>query len=682
MGHSHFPMMSLTGLRSKTTPYTGAVDVWSFAAVTYHLLSSKAPFTGTNNDNGATMLDNICRFPLNVESLKQAGVSDNGIDFLLRMLVIQPTLRATFEDCMQHPWLEQATSPTDAATKEVDEEDVLSASQLSLEDIPEESMRATSDDEDIDVDEMDHARRSKRLKTEQYSYANVGRTSSSNFPHPHPPQMQIDQGPRLFGEIGVSALRSSGVLGYDAHMALEMAVEGSSVGSASVSEVNRSDQIVNTTFEPHVTTNEPSHHPIHHPRRRSVHARNLSATSLFGAEALVGQLNMASPESGISAPSAPATPKTPRDTSPLSSGLPGSKRSSQRLQSTTERTPKRSKLDPDADYDPSVSLNQDPQESSTHEDASLPQSNLSSIDAASGPNAQYDPAPTNTHSFSPGMTLDEAMEALGDTETNIAGTINTLERIEGKKPEKETTKPHDGGESRALVSKLTTPDPAADISQGSNSAFIKPPQRFGKLTTVAGSFWTTTIHLQDRLTTFGRDPTCTYVYPDSQDARVPKNALYVFFWRPGIEPAINRGEDWTQMNDLYALVVTNARCGIRVNDVPLPKGLESRGWKYGKLYTGDIVSVYEEKAKGWFLQFVCEFSIGLSKEPRKEGDVFVVEKEMEKWAASMARKSAAKSSEQSGGEGSSRGGSRGGSMSSKGSGLLSRSMLSRRNTPK
>ena len=656
-------MMSLTGLRSKTTPYTGAVDVWSFAAVTYHLLSSKSPFTGTNNDNGATMLDNICRFPLNIEPLKQAGVSENGIDFLCRMLVIQPTLRATFEDCMQHPWLGQASSPTDAATKEHDEEDVLNASQLSLEDIPEESTGDTSDDEDIDVDEIDHARRSKRLKTEQHSFANVGRVSSTTVPYLHPPPMQTDQGPRLFGEIGVSALRSSGVLGYDAHMALEMPVEGSSVLSASASEVNRSDRNLNTTSEPHVTTNEPLHHPTQHPRRRSVHTRNQSATSLFGAEALVGQLNMASPESGISAPSAPATPKTPRDTSPLSSEVPGSKRSSQPLPSTTERAPKRTKLDPDADHDPSISPSQDLRDSCNREDASLLQSKSGSIDTASGPNAQYDPAPTNTHSFSPSMTLDEAMEALGDTETNIEGTISTLERIEGKKPEKEITTPSDNEMSRTPVLQKTTPEPAAEKSQETNPAFVKPPQRFGKLTTVAGSIWNSTIHLQDRLTTFGRDPESTYPYPDPKDTRVPKNALYIFFWKSGIESAIRRGEDWTQMDNLYALVVTNARCGIRVNGVPLPKGYESRGWKYGKLYTGDIVSVYEEKAKGWFLQFVCEFGIGLSKETRKEGDVFKVEKEMEKWAASMARKSEAQSSGQSGGAGSSKG-----STSSRGSG--------------
>lgn len=385
---------------------------------------------------------------------------------------------------------------------------------------------------------------------------------------------------------------------------------------------------------------------------------------------------MASPESGISAPSAPATPKTPRDTSPLSSEVPGSKRSSQPLQSTTERAPKRTKLDPDADHDPSISPSQDLRESRNHEDASLLQSKSGSIDTASGPNAQYDPAPTNTHSFSPGMTLDEAMEALGDTETNIEGTISTLERIKGKKPGKETTAPSDNDVPRTPVLQKTTPDLAAEKSQETSSAFVKPPQRFGKLTTVAGSIWNSTIHLQDRLTTFGRDPKSTHPYPDAKDTRVPKNALYIFFWKSGIESAIRRGEDWTQMDNLYALVVTNARCGIRVNNVPLPKGLQTRGWKYGKLYTGDIVSVYEEKAKGLFLQFVCEFSIGLSKETRKEGDVFKMEKEMEKWAASIVRKSEAQSSGQSGGEASSKG-----SASSRESGLYSTSMSSRRQYP-
>ena len=194
---------------------------------------------------------------------------------------------------------------------------------------------------------------------------------------------------------------------------------------------------------------------------------------LFGAEAPVGQLNIASPESGVSTLSAPTTPKTPRD------GLLGSKRSSQ---SPAEGTPKRTKIDPN-----------DLQDSSKREDDSFLQSNLSSVDAASGPNAQYDPAPTNTHSFSPDKTLDEAMEALADTETNIAETSK-----------KETTIPHDSQELHALTLKTNTPELAAEESQERNS-------RFGKLTTVDGSLWNSTFYLRERLTTFGRDPSCTYV---------------------------------------------------------------------------------------------------------------------------------------------------------------------------
>lgn len=62
-------------------------------------------------------------------------------------------------------------------------------------------------------------------------------------------------------------------------------------------------------------------------------------------------------------------------------------------------------------------------------------------------------------------------------------------------------------------------------------------------------------------------------------------------------------------------------------------------WLYGKLKTGDVISVFElpegqiaKKSKDKeFLKFRCEFFVGASKEVRKEGENFKVQTELEKF---------------------------------------------------
>ena len=87
----------------RTQPYQQSVDIWSFAAVLYHVLCLCPPYEGTM----ATMLETIMTNEVDFGKLRTAGVSNEGIDFVSAMLKRDPLARATEAQCLQHPWLAQ-----------------------------------------------------------------------------------------------------------------------------------------------------------------------------------------------------------------------------------------------------------------------------------------------------------------------------------------------------------------------------------------------------------------------------------------------------------------------------------------------------------------------------------------------------------------------------------------------
>ncbi|KAK4690470.1 hypothetical protein P7C71_g6328, partial [Lecanoromycetidae sp. Uapishka_2] len=357
----------------KTQRYENSVDTWSFAAVLYHLLCGRAPFPGTQEN---LMLLNVMNTPIDWERLKQAGITFDGIDFIQKMLVIEPSQRASDEVLLEHPWLLSASDRPDLEKSQPKE---LDASQLSITD---------NDQYDVDelqyIDDLADPREPKRVRAwpQQDASPNAGEEMSDTpefdmtgmapgLSHHSPPQ-------RLFGEIGTSALRSSGVLGETAHAALEVAggasydasefqghghgggsydpatfgvgagigVFGGGSHKASSTSASYVDpgfgQASRAEDVSYIDPNYVSTHPtneafpvtqqnIQYPQLPAGAGYTHEAPSLLGAEALVRQLNMASPESGVSGSSEnskPASPKTPHSRE-LSPTVPGSKRASQ-----------------------------------------------------------------------------------------------------------------------------------------------------------------------------------------------------------------------------------------------------------------------------------------------------------------------------------------------------------------
>lgn len=590
------------------------------------------------------MLDIVMTQRLDIGRLQNAGVSKEGIDFVSKMVVVDPAGRWTETELLKHPWIIESgkTVADDVQMKgganvldSIDEcGSDLDASQLSLVEIPlDHQINDSEDGSNKEADETEGGRESKRFKVDEgglHPPRSEG-VSTAHISDPHfsgDPTESVYSEPvlpptapagRLFGEIGESALRSSGILGHDAHAALQMPLEESHDESFDTSESWVEDaQII-------------SEKGALSAARYSNAQRGLpsmgAAPSLFGAEALVGQLKMTSLGSGGSASSSQSTIEIRRQDSksrdatvvpgrPIS-GSRGSRGSSQTPKSfvdhTKSRTTKLSGSEGRSNRNHSKSALIDDGNQSVEEELRKPASQRSSkLAIATAP---------ETSSESGGESRDETESSVDPTEEN---NMHAQER------------PSQHGDRSTSVS-----DGSQVFERGARDAtsplsFPKPPPRFGTLTALPGSLCSTVIRLEQRITYYGRDPSSHVQHTDPQETRIPKNALDIIFWRPGIEAMIDNGKEWSSLDGLYAIVHTRTSKSIRVNGVKLTKG--ENCWNYGRLHTGDIITIFEEEAE--FLKFRCEFSLGLSAQARPADQPrFVVEKEKEKYEQNQTRQS-------------------------------------------
>lgn len=614
------------------------------------------------------MLQIVMTTPLDLGRLRNAGVSEEGIEFVSKMLVVDPAGRSTEAELLKHPWITKI-GPGDERDVQmegglgtlgcIDEDgDGLDASQLSLTENP--GIRGIDNGEeelDTDTEAIEGGRQSKRVKLDdsddqlqgsegpsidEISYPQLpGVPTDSVYSEPAPPPMTTPG--RLFGEIGASALRSSGVLGYNAHAALQMPLEGSRDESFDTSASWIDDaRIMSDEGVPAAARYPPA---LHGPARMG------SAPSLLGAEALVGQLNMASLGSGPSAPSSgntsevPGTPKS-RDASLAPHGsISGSRGSSQVPRSVVDQATSRRQK---------TNSSETP---SAHYGAIVPGHHRSEGSPIGGGGGAQNIEPElckPANSASPPLATTTTIEE----KTSVSGgeAESGVDQIgEGNMQAKENASQSQHAilanvSASASDSGSTSGRVARD--SGSPVSFPKPPPRFGTLTALPGSLCNTTIRLERRITYYGRDPSSHVQHSDPKESRIPKNALDVIFWRPGIEAMIESGKDWSTLDGLYAIVHTRTSQNIKINGVKLTKG--EGCWNYGRLHTGDVITIFGphdegDKVEGKsaeYLKFRCDFSIGLSAQPRAQDQArFVVEKEEEKFMQNQMRRSMSSASD-------------------------------------
>lgn len=580
---------------ARTSPYDESVDMWSFGAVIFHLLCGRAPITGRGDDRGAQMLSNIMTQDVDFQPLRRHGVSENAIHFVSRLLNRDPAARPKEPECLQHPWLLNVPD-------NFEYEDYGPGAELfrraldAVDEAPEDDLDSNVLEQLSQVKSQEQGssspqRATKRLRTEQsvqldgeIKYPSlptpVGDSGIDAFPLP--PQA------KLFGEVTPSVLKSSGIFGMGGPSVPPKFASQSSnefgdsmaqpIGATRDIQQGMEDISVNdwrsrgSDLEMHGTGDDPT-------------KTQGPSPSMLGAQ--IGHLNMTSPpaepsDAGEPENSDPSTPHT-RELTP-SRGAVGAGNTKG---GTTEAL-----IDGDSD--------------------AVNDENLS-------------PAQESGQPATPGRLAAAAAQQKAETFAARAGSYDqvtspelarTMDAVTGREV---TSQPQNGSFEIPL---------AIQAGKKSHERRTSYARRFGRLTSVFGSYVDVDIPLLSQETAWGRSPACTYQHHDLHDTLIARVALKIHFYAHGVEHVVKAGGDWTAVKGIETLVSTSSSTFILVNGVQLRKSSgDEHYYNYGKLYNGDVITVVDEtQGQGKWLKLKVEILFGDGARPRpKEEAGFVVQ---------------------------------------------------------
>ena len=617
--------------------------------------------------------------PVDYERLIYGGVTEDAIDFVSRMLVIEPHFRARETDLINHPWLIPRPYPAVGGEGAFDEAEALDASQLSLA-------------ENIgNRDELRDLRNTKRFRGEEWiaeedydlpeaeshellpgglppSYFEPSNSEVMlRMSGPPPPQSQSvlypgirplsntrvpPQPERLFGEIGSSALRSSGVLGQNVNRALEVSMEegsgdeseGGSFPEQGPSEfASGGDTHVNTPREDIIEGTV--QHDAQHPQMLSDTQHDSAAPSLLGTEALVDQLNMSSQESGMSAPSMDSKPATPKvslihEYSPTSSATKRPSQAVEHAADDSERKRSKTNNKPSSSHTQHRPVTSPPQQRSVSSNTGsrAPEGDVTAKvnKSIAGAKSQPPSQSSNSDNHQDGRRTRDHDKPVSQPKTEPSSQESASQSSVSSNGSKTAVEP------RGKAADTASMYPSMDLvppSGSTDDGFLKPSMRFGNLFLTKGSIKSVRqIKITSMGTSFGRNPNCKYIHPNVRDRRIPKNAFDIQMWYPGMEKDLESGKvDWANNPALTAVISTRTSIAIAVNGVRLAKGANC--WLFGRLRTGDVISVIElpegqvprTDYDKEYLRYRCEFFIGASKSVRGEGEPFAIEQEDQKY---------------------------------------------------
>ena len=553
--------------------YSQSVDVWSFGAVLWYSLCLTPPFEGVADNNGRGMFEKIMLTPLDVKDLVRQGVSDSAIALLVDMLNTDPAARPSPARCLRHKWFGHAESAfADAPIRmptyglgAIDEEDELAdgpdVSALSLDEhgsangsgLSELSIHSGS------LDFFD-PRQSKRFKTGADAYRDVDEMNDSStdllyqsIPIMHQTDAISQARPtqKLFGEISQIAIGAPPTLTRGSSGAFGgLPTQGNEMDHESDSFTG--SQPVDR-FEP------------------------FASSSLLGAEALVRELNMESslPTQTLSTqsegPTVPATPNTKARSQDVGSASLND--------DLTPKQPTRSAFNRQINLPIPASFYYEAHDPSTH--------TLEYASKVSG----YDYVGESRAATASGKAAADSGQAVPDTSTVTRTAFGLIV------PEPKLQPEH--------VQQAVSNDAQSDSSP---TTFLKPPPRLGRLVSTDDSFTPITLNLTNRLSMWGRDPTCnTHIYADKYDTRIPKVGIFIIFHANGIEKFVDTDDSWTKLPDLHCVISTESTRGIHINGVLL-RNVEPGRRAFGRVHTGDEISIVD--GQRGVLKFVCEFFHG------------------------------------------------------------------------
>lgn len=467
------------------------------------------------------MLRSIMENETDFDVLRRAGVSEAGVDFVAQLLNRDPFSRPTESECFQHPWIADIPDVDEYEDEDIlaeprdglsvigeDAEEELDASQLSLHD--NGAYTHTSDVEEGSSNEA----LAKKPRIE-YLPTDIRYPSLPHIESFQEAQVVVDhQARRLFGEVSSSALRSSHALGHaDAWNEDGIHVEDFASSGESMSDERSVHSIISLPEHPFGGT----------------------APSLMGAENLVGRLNMNSSHPLLHHQRAPVNESSTRQTNLGNPKDPTSERSMSPDHTSTgahDVTPKAPKLPRRIDLDLPDTASEHSSDHSTHANRESP--------------ALAPDQPTA------GAAFDVELASTLDAQTGQA----VLEQL--RAAESESSEP--------IVHQPDAPSLSSEIP---GTEFTKPPKVLGRLKSVSGSILDLNLRLEHRLNSWGRGPKATIRYENGTDTRIPKYALELTFWAPGLEVKISQGKDWLQVPRVSAFLSTQTKGCIWVNDVEL-----------------------------------------------------------------------------------------------------------------
>ncbi|KAL2182704.1 Pkinase-domain-containing protein [Thermothelomyces heterothallicus CBS 203.75] len=639
--------------------YDHAVDVWSLGGVLFYALTKRPPFPARNGASHSELLHQIMTKPLDISPLIEAEISEEGIDFLRRMLDRRPETRATVSALQEHPWISGSfTTVAQSFDEAADEELHVNASQLSLDDNQRgqggcRELRVPSDDEISDDEDVDFdAAQPADYESEKENYT---------FGPDNRPQ-------RLFGEVGPSAVRSTGAV---ASNRLNLPISPASFGSTGTTEILGNETEIKDSFE-----SEDQSTPRQKPQKsqtspglvrqpslqsagqsRSVDELNnmtfdVASQSLGGAESILENLNMKSRAGSLLRSHATGDLNSSKRKPPSDSGeednvpVPAKERRGlKRLRAAASaKLSANHRAVEDGEYEllaqmPSILRAQsgrqidNPVHKSTYWSAqdrrtwhlNYPEMTQLQLDAFKTA------ASAREEEFGPGKTplWDLAMKYFPPTNCERRGAA--------------TEEPADHPENGVLPSTAgadatvpATPPPADDPGPLLVMPMQSDPGRpvVACLQSAPGSAIPgVSIMITESMVSWGRANENTRSYPHKYDLRVPKYAFRILLWKQDYDPAKNF-RPWNRAPEadeksFHFYISTKATAGIHVNGVHLPsddaKNPANPSTYWMALYDGDRVSVSQTPDRsvvselifrcGWGGSAKSRASLGLPRKP-------------------------------------------------------------------
>ncbi len=679
--YDHNGKRNLRGVDRKSLPpqrYGNAVDVWSLAGVLFYALCGSPPYPVKNGTSYQELLNQIMTQALDIRPLQRANVSENGIRFVRKMLHIRPEHRATIEELERTSWLTGGPDSIEISMEE-DEVDLIDGGYLDAQLEEGTSQLSINPDDDQINDNQENGNGSDLTEMEPLEIPNSFNTSDSNS-NENAESYRFMQGKnpggRLFGEVNVSAVGSSGAIPLDQLNLPVLAVNHRGINSITSEESRYTmqsgighefSQIPSTSRQPNIMAGStmpnnmpppPTPHLTASAAKHPEDERAARSSSLMGAESMVGHLNMHSPSSAASPAADSPAPQTEEVRETRDNGLSLRRPREEDTDGDESWRPadlpakRRRKSAREIDIPVPPSIFWDPKDKSTHH-TNYPRMSTSDFEAyqnyalSKGEKfiAGQKTFEMTMQSFRTSRSRSSSLEPENTTRAHSEPTKEEGRRMLMKRDERQLAddlKNKDDGTHSAREEFFPPVEYHFDTPTGNEITTGKilaqpvvgndfhPPKRIlAKLIATPDSCLPTiTLNITESLTTWGRGFDATVRYSNANETRIPKYAFKIFLFKPGFyASAQSSPRKWSdQDQDMSFYISTKASLGIWVNDIPVTAydrqnpSSESKFW--GQLRHGDLITVFRNEAKSQFVKLRFECYWGKSKETRQERDVF------------------------------------------------------------